>query len=108
MSFNARDPYAARAISRLVCPIIQLVAYTLDLKYNFCRSARRLISEEFNSWRKRALELEAELHAPRAAVTQADIGMGSLIFRFYRINRLERVLSKTALPFTCRRLCDRT
>ncbi|KAH9963523.1 hypothetical protein BC827DRAFT_1266296 [Russula dissimulans] len=54
-------------------PDQSIQSYTLDLKYNFCRSATRSISEASDSWRKRALELEAELHASRATATQADI-----------------------------------
>lgn len=42
-----------------------LVAYILNLKYYLCRSASRPVSEECDAWRKRALELEAELEATR-------------------------------------------
>ncbi|KAI0271033.1 hypothetical protein BGY98DRAFT_1100449 [Russula aff. rugulosa BPL654] len=42
--------------------------YILNLKYYLCRSASRPVSEECDAWRKRALELEAELEATRAAV----------------------------------------
>jgi hypothetical protein len=38
------------------------------LKYYLCRSVSRPVSEECDAWRKRALELEAELEATRAAV----------------------------------------
>ncbi|KAH9991607.1 hypothetical protein BJV77DRAFT_1068251 [Russula vinacea] len=41
--------------------------YTLELKYHFCRSATISISEECDTWHKRALELQAELDATRAA-----------------------------------------
>ena len=42
------------------------VAYILNLKYYLCRPASRPVSEECDAWRKRALELEAELEATRA------------------------------------------
>jgi hypothetical protein len=48
-------------------PCYWLVAYILNLKYYLCRSASRPVSEECDAWRKRALELEAELEVTRAA-----------------------------------------
>ncbi|KAI9510709.1 hypothetical protein F5148DRAFT_538042 [Russula earlei] len=53
-------------------PDRSIQSYTLDLKHYFCRSATRSISEESDSWRKRALGLEAELKASRAAATQRE------------------------------------
>ncbi|KAI0286435.1 hypothetical protein BC826DRAFT_1108867 [Russula brevipes] len=50
----------------------RLIAYVLELKYYFCRSPTISLSEECDVWRKRALQLEAELHATRAGATPED------------------------------------
>ena len=55
-----------------------MIAYTLELKYYFCRSATRSVSEECDAWRKRALELQAELEATRAAATLEGAGTTKL------------------------------
>ncbi|KAI0297506.1 hypothetical protein B0F90DRAFT_894483 [Multifurca ochricompacta] len=53
-------------------------SYVLDLKHHFCRSATRFISEEYDAWRKRALELEAELHATRATASSEHLELLAL------------------------------
>ena len=47
-----------------------LVAYIIDLKHCLRRSASRPVSEECAAWRKRALELEAELEATRLGAAE--------------------------------------
>jgi hypothetical protein len=53
-----------------------LTAYTLELKHHFRHSPPSSRSEEYDAWRDRALALEAELQAARAAASSEHIGKG--------------------------------
>ncbi|KAI0247867.1 hypothetical protein BJV78DRAFT_1285227 [Lactifluus subvellereus] len=52
--------------------------YTLELKHHFCCAATRSTSEESDAWRRRALELETELHAARAAASSERVELAAL------------------------------
>ena len=67
----------------LNCPVSKknffFSAYTLDLKHHFCLSAAE-ISPISEAWRQRALQLEAELRATRAAASSEHIGTGFQLY----------------------------
>lgn len=82
-----------------------LIAYTLELRYFFCSSATKATSEECDTWRKRTLQLEAELYATRAAAKTHDVGTstGPLVILRCRFNILDRATRGKAPPAFRRR-----
>lgn len=76
----------------------RLIAYTFDLKHHFCRSAETSISEECDAWRKRALELEAKLHARWPTATPEDVGTGLLILCLIHLTGMKESLAKKGVP----------
>jgi len=80
-----------------------LIAYTLELRYFFCSSATKATSEECDAWRKRTLQLEAELYATRAAAKTHDVGTGPLILLPCHLNILDRASRGKAPPAFRRR-----
>lgn len=79
------------------------IAYTLELRYLFCSPATKTTSEECDSWRKRALQLEAELHSTRVAATMDGVGTGPLVLLPCRFNILDRTSRGKASPGFCGR-----
>jgi len=78
-----------------------LIAYTLELRYFFCSSAAKATSEECDAWRKRTLQLEAELYATRAAAKTHDVGTSTVHSSFCPVVStfsIEQLMVKPLLP----------
>ncbi|KAI0000785.1 hypothetical protein BJV74DRAFT_882631 [Russula compacta] len=68
------------------------------MSHHFCRSAAISISEECDAWRKRALELEAKLHARWPTATPEDVGTGLLILYLISLTSTKELLVKKSAP----------